>query len=696
MQIRLLLAVVVLFVAFPLSSAAFFESFFGSGSTKEEKVAKIIPASVAGDDKEAEGNIIISILSNGETKTPTFLELTSAQCEDANIAAASNNADLSFSLTSIVCSAAGLHEGCTLFNECGASIQACSQFSQSATKASLKHALSNVGATTVCDEAGHVARNNNGEDDNNVMYAVPKDKHFIWPGHHVGHTVILNHVDSTDEDGSGGPISLVTLSLSPRIFRIENFFTEMERDFFVKAHNDTSNPLLKRSTTGDRSSSKVFNRRTSDSAFDTNSAIASRIKRRGFEVARVLTYDEKKADGIQVLRYNTTNCYVPHLDYITYLHDYDSASGGSNRFVTIFLYLSDVEEGGETVFPLVETYPEASWQREMVSSCRSRLSIKAKKGQSILFYNQNPDGTADSMSKHGGCPVIKGQKWAANLWIWNDVRAGYAHTKKVKAATTSAAKSSSTSTSTQTSTKSTSTQATQTGSDSSSGSYELYWKDILWGSIETKPLRFNSFPNHVWNVKPKGSLEIVASYTVTNREEQVFVFFPPLPPPQQQQQKKKKATSKSQSTQTEDAAPDLKSIDLNAVRTPEEMQADAIAMATASRRKRNAAKAKEAASRIEKELNTKDASGQKSSTSSSTKVRKSARPGSFFESNTIKSDTGHALGGQNLNPDGTARDPTDLNRFPRNRAVLPGSRVYTQSEKDKWDNNLPGKSQGEL
>lgn len=27
-------------------------------------------------------------------------------------------------------------------------------------------------------------------------------------------------------------------------------------------------------------------------------------------------------------------------------------------------------------------------------------------------------------SEHGACPVIEGQKWAANLWVWNGPRYG--------------------------------------------------------------------------------------------------------------------------------------------------------------------------------------------------------------------------------------------------------------------------------
>jgi prolyl 4-hydroxylase len=28
----------------------------------------------------------------------------------------------------------------------------------------------------------------------------------------------------------------------------------------------------------------------------------------------------------------------------------------------------------------------------------------------------------DARSFHGGCPVVHGTKWAANLWVWNKVR----------------------------------------------------------------------------------------------------------------------------------------------------------------------------------------------------------------------------------------------------------------------------------
>ena len=35
----------------------------------------------------------------------------------------------------------------------------------------------------------------------------------------------------------------------------------------------------------------------------------------------------------------------------------------------------------------------------------------------MLFYSYHPNGTMDEASMHTGCPVIKGIKWAAPVWI---------------------------------------------------------------------------------------------------------------------------------------------------------------------------------------------------------------------------------------------------------------------------------------
>jgi len=163
-------------------------------------------------------------------------------------------------------------------------------------------------------------------------------------------------------------------------------------------------------------------------------------------------------DGLQVLRYNTSKAYIAHLDWIDDSpineHDFLSQGVGSNRFATILLYFTDMEEGqgGETVFVkgyqpgesaasvmtvpdaikdarkagAVDIFKEGSWEEKLVAQCRTRLSYRPRKAGAVLFYSQEPDGTPDKQSLHGGCPVLHSPaKWAANLWVWNAPRMGY-------------------------------------------------------------------------------------------------------------------------------------------------------------------------------------------------------------------------------------------------------------------------------
>jgi hypothetical protein len=61
----------------------------------------------------------------------------------------------------------------------------------------------------------------------------------------------------------------------------------------------------------------------------------------------------------------------------------------------------------------------------MVGHCRSKMAVKPLKAEAVLFYSQHPDGRVDLSSLHGGCPVLQGTKWAANLWVWNGPRMPY-------------------------------------------------------------------------------------------------------------------------------------------------------------------------------------------------------------------------------------------------------------------------------
>jgi prolyl 4-hydroxylase len=269
-----------------------------------------------------------------------------------------------------------------------------------------------------------------------VTFLVPGGKLFIWPA-------VPRHTAQVDPFNNGDPadwphakVEMTTISTDPRIFEIKNFITDEECDELIAV----SRSNIRRSTTGIGKGMKN-SKRTSENAFDDASEVALRLKRRAFQLLRI-EWNKHMADGLQVLRYSKAQAYSPHTDFfgggVSDEYNWDPAQNGTNRFATILLYLTDVALGGETVFPLAGDRPPvdaaappgealtqlSGWELEMANVCATKLAVKPMRARAILFYSQDTSGKLLMSSLHGGCPVIEGDKWAANLWVWNADRFG--------------------------------------------------------------------------------------------------------------------------------------------------------------------------------------------------------------------------------------------------------------------------------
>lgn len=71
-------------------------------------------------------------------------------------------------------------------------------------------------------------------------------------------------------------------------------------------------------------------------------------------------------------------------------------------FSSFLSHSSDVEEGGETVFPSAKINSSSlPWYNELSDCGKKALSVKPKMGDALLFWSMKPDAIPDPMSLHG-------------------------------------------------------------------------------------------------------------------------------------------------------------------------------------------------------------------------------------------------------------------------------------------------------
>lgn len=106
------------------------------------------------------------------------------------------------------------------------------------------------------------------------------------------------------------------------------------------------------------------------------------------------------AEELQVVNYGIGGHYEPHFDFARKEETNAFKSlGTGNRIATVLFYMSDVSQGGATVFPNIRT---ALWP---------------KKGTAAFWYNLHSSGEGDYNTRHAACPVLAGSKWVSNKWI---------------------------------------------------------------------------------------------------------------------------------------------------------------------------------------------------------------------------------------------------------------------------------------
>jgi prolyl 4-hydroxylase len=161
-------------------------------------------------------------------------------------------------------------------------------------------------------------------------------------------------------------------------------------------------PRLAPSTIVDPASGKdtVSMTRTSEGMFfrlEENGLVA-RIDRR---VSQLMGLPVENGEGLQVLRYPPGAASLPHYDFLmpANAHNRASIARSGQRVATMVIYLNDVEEGGETVFP------------------EAGFAAAPRRGGALWFEYCNAAGQLDPRSLHAGATPLSGDKWIVTKWM---------------------------------------------------------------------------------------------------------------------------------------------------------------------------------------------------------------------------------------------------------------------------------------
>ena len=248
---------------------------------------------------------------------------------------------------------------------------------------------------------------------------------WLWPAPRVGyaHVIRVGDGEGGGGEGDGGgaaTVRLVVRSLRPRVLEVESFLSDGEAAQMIslsEPHMHTSGVSMKAVDAKAGHADNEYRTSSQHSLGPTDTDDLLALSRRVQRLTRIpITHTEQ----IQVLRYHPWQHYTSHHDFFD-PGDYGKSAAqkardlASNRLATVFFYLTEVAEGGETGFPRAGGLS----QPHDFLDCKRGLSVRPQKRKVVIFYSMLSSGEFDHYSLHTGCDVKNGTKWAANYWLWN-------------------------------------------------------------------------------------------------------------------------------------------------------------------------------------------------------------------------------------------------------------------------------------
>lgn len=247
------------------------------------------------------------------------------------------------------------------------------------------------------------------------FFTSPTDLEAVGVQKEHGGEVLGAHI--TDADNMRTPVTgldlnypgLKVVHLDPAVVVVENFFTEAECDEYLSLQSADASSV-------EYMAEHSHSGRTSSTWFVAFQRVPYFLAR----AAALLGVDNiARFESPQLVRYRPGEFFGYHYDVlptemgVVPIDDGEIDPDGGYRIATLLVYLTDVSEGGRTLFHSLRASDTDEAGEPL------QLGVQPKKGSAILFFPVRSDGRPDYRTMHAGEPAVEegGTKAIAQLWL---------------------------------------------------------------------------------------------------------------------------------------------------------------------------------------------------------------------------------------------------------------------------------------
>ncbi|KAF5731837.1 prolyl 4-hydroxylase subunit alpha-1-like [Tripterygium wilfordii] len=206
---------------------------------------------------------------------------------------------------------------------------------------------------------------------------------------------IMPNGESGDSFLSSIPFQV--LSWKPRALYFPSFATEEQCKTIVAMAKKRLQPSTLALRKGETEESTKGTRTSSGTFISGSEDTSGSLEFIEEKIARATMIPRKYGEAFNILRYEIGQKYDSHYDA------FNPAEYGpqtSQRVASFLLYLSDVEEGGETMFPFENgTRISSGYDYKQCVG----LKVKPRRGDGLLFYSLFVNGTIDQAKTSPQC-----------------------------------------------------------------------------------------------------------------------------------------------------------------------------------------------------------------------------------------------------------------------------------------------------